>query len=29
MKLKISHIMLESTHIFRAKADIRYYLNGV
>ena len=21
--------MLESTHIFRAKADIRYYLNGV
>ena len=29
MKLKISRIMLESTHIFRAKADIRYYLNGV
>lgn len=29
MKLKISKIMLESTHIFRAKADIRYYLNGV
>lgn len=29
MKLKISKIMLESTHFFRAKADIRYYLNGV
>lgn len=29
MKLKISKIMLESSHIFRAKADIRYYLNGV
>lgn len=29
MKIKISRIMLESTHIFRAKADIRYYLNGV
>ena len=29
MKLKISKIMLESTHLFRAKADIRYYLNGV
>ena len=29
MKLKISRIMLESTHLFRAKADIRYYLNGV
>ena len=29
MKLKISRIMLESTHIFRAKADVRYYLNGV
>lgn len=29
MKLKISKIMLESTHIFRAKADARYYLNGV
>ena len=29
MKLKISRIMLESSHIFRAKADIRYYLNGV
>ena len=29
MKLKISRIMLESSRIFRAKADIRYYLNGV
>ena len=29
MKLKISKIMLESTNIFRAKEDIRYYLNGV
>ena len=29
MKLKISKIMLESSHIFRAKKDIRYYLNGV
>lgn len=29
MKLKISKIMLESTNLFRAKADIRYYLNGV
>lgn len=29
MKLKISRIMLESSHIFRAKSDIRYYLNGV
>lgn len=29
MKLKISKIMLESSHLFRAKADIRYYLNGV
>ena len=29
MKLKISKIMLEASHIFRAKADIRYYLNGV
>lgn len=29
MKLKISRIMLESSHIFRAKAAIRYYLNGV
>lgn len=29
MKLKISKIMLESTHLFRAKADIRYYLKGV
>lgn len=29
MKLKISRIMLESSHLFRAKADIRYYLNGV
>lgn len=28
MKLKISKIMLEASHIFRAKADIRYYLNG-
>ena len=28
MKLKISRIMLESSRIFRAKADIRYYLNG-
>lgn len=29
MKLKISKIMLEASHLFRAKADIRYYLNGV
>ena len=29
MKLKISRITLESSHLFRAKADIRYYLNGV
>lgn len=29
MKLKISKIMLESTHLFRAKADVRYYINGV
>ena len=29
MKLKISKIMLEASHIFRAKGDIRYYLNGV
>lgn len=28
MKLKISKIMLESTHLFRAKDGIRYYLNG-
>ena len=29
MELKISKIMLEASHLFRAKADIRYYLNGV
>lgn len=29
MKLKISKIMLEASHLFSAKADIRYYLNGV
>lgn len=29
MKLKISKIMLESSHLFRAKTNIRYYLNGV
>lgn len=29
MKLKISKIMLEASRLFRAKADIRYYLNGV
>lgn len=29
MKLKISKIMLEASHLFRAKADVRYYINGV
>lgn len=29
MKLKISRIMLESSRIFCAKEDIRYYLNSV
>lgn len=29
MKLKISKIMLESSHLFRAKQDVRYYINGV
>ena len=28
MKLKISKIMLEASHLFRSKADVRYYLNG-